>query len=69
MHAIMVVCFVFRSMAHLSGERGTHQAAVVETFADRVALMSILLILLLQHSIPDRLELLGLLGALRAADR
>ena len=64
----MVVCFLFGCIAHLSGERWPHQAAIIEAFADRVALMSILLILLLQHSIPDRLELLGLLGALRAAD-
>ena len=65
----MVVCFFFRRMAHLSSEWRPHQAAVIEAFADRVALMSLLLILLLQHSIPDRIELLGLLGALRAADR
>ena len=63
----MVVCFLFGCIAHLSGERWPHQAAIIEAFADRVALMS-LLILLLQQPIPNRLELLGLLGALRAAD-
>ena len=63
----MVICFLFGCIAHLSGERWPHQAAIIEAFADRVALMS-LLILLLQQPIPNRLELLGLLGALRAAD-
>ena len=63
----MVVCFVF--CTHLSGEWRPHQAAVIDAFANRVALMNLLLILLLQHPISDRFELLGLLGALRAADR
>ena len=58
---IMVVCFIFRR--HLSGERRAHLAAVIEAFADRVVL-----VFLLQQSMPNRLELLGLLRALRAAN-